>query len=287
VKLLNGRIVTIKELNHTGRSASVKLVRIAGQKYFVLKTDSIREAAAQIFFNQQLNAHHIPTLAIYNHPDLQPGQILLEYIKGSPTLGGALTEGASREWGALVARMHAITTPEFIVLTAHGDKVAADWKTYLEKYIQAAFLRHLNLVSGLDAQTLQSIEVILNRLLTYTPKVFSITHGDLHVHNVLVRDNSLVLYDKYADFLMAPPSFDLGVVYAEAFNGAAYPQLGLSTKEQQQLFAAFMSGYGPLPPEQQEWLDHFILLRAFYRWPNRFAPHSGEVIKLLTRKLGV
>jgi len=103
---------------------------------------------------------------------------------------------------------------------------------------------------------------------------------------VLVKGETLILFDKFADFLVAPAAFDIDLLYAEAFGGAAFPQMGLSSNEQQRYFQALMDGYGPLSTEQQKWLDHFTPLRAFYRWPNRFAPHSGEIIRLMARKLG-
>lgn len=102
---------------------------------------------------------------------------------------------------------------------------------------------------------------------------------------MLVKDNELILFDKFADFPVAPAAFDIGLLYAESFGGAAYPEMGFSTAEQQRYFNAFVDGYGPLSAEQQKWLDHFILLRAFYRWPNRFHPHSGETIRLMVREL--
>ena len=48
---MDSKIIEIKELSHTDRDASVKLVSIDDHK-FVLKTDDLREIAAQKFFNR-------------------------------------------------------------------------------------------------------------------------------------------------------------------------------------------------------------------------------------------
>lgn len=282
---MDSKIIEIKELNHADRDASVKLVSIEGHN-FVLKTDNLREVAAQKYFNQQLEQHGIPALIAHTHVTLQPNQILFEYIQDSLTLGNALSEERCRTWGKLVSRMHALQKSKFTVLDSEGRQISTEWSSYIKKYIDTATARHRNLPYSLGDELINQIQNILYALVEFRPTELSVTHGDLHVHNVLVKDETLILFDKFADYLVAPAAFDIALLYAEAFSGAAFPELGLSTDEQQKFFQAFMDGYGPLSVEQQEWLDHFILLRAFYRWPNRFAPHSGETIRLMVRKLG-
>jgi Ser/Thr protein kinase RdoA (MazF antagonist) len=282
---MDSKIIEIKKLNHADRDASVKLVSIEDHK-FVLKTDDPREIAAQKYFNQQLEQHNIPALLAHSHVHLQPNQILLEYVEGSLTLGNVLSEERCRKWGEIVSRMHAIQKSEFSVLDADGHQITAEWSSYIGEYIEAAVRRHRNLPYSLGDDLINQVEEILRALIEFKPTELSVTHGDLHVHNVLVKGETLILFDKFADFLVAPAAFDIGLLYAEAFSGAAFPELRLSSPEQQKYFQAFIDGYGPFSAEQQKWLDHFILLRAFYRWPNRFAPHSGEVIRLMARKLG-
>ncbi|MET1033419.1 MAG: phosphotransferase [Candidatus Saccharimonadales bacterium] len=281
---MDSKIIEIKELNHADRDASVKLVSIENHK-FVLKTDDLREIAAQKFFNQQLEEHNIPALLGHAHVHLQPNQILLEYVEESLTLGNALSEERCRKWGEIVSRMHAIQKNKLAVLDPEGNQVSVEWPSYIKKYIDAAVARHRSLPCSLGDDLIGQIQNILYDLVKFQPTELSVTHGDLHVHNVLVKGEELILFDKFADFLVAPAAFDIALLYAEAFSGAAFPELQLSSAEQQKYFQAFMDGYGPLSAEQQKWLDHFILLRAFYRWPNRFAPHSGEVIRLMARKL--
>jgi Ser/Thr protein kinase RdoA (MazF antagonist) len=281
---VNDKIIEIAILNHPDREASVKLVSIEDRKY-VLKTDSLREIAAQRFFNHQLAKHHLPSLEVHAHAKLQPNQLLLEYVVDSPTLGNDLTEERCRSWGSLVAKMHQVTSSEFMILDGHGEQEVATWQSYIQDYIANTVAYHRNLPRSLGDELTTKIEAILQQLTTYQPSMYSLTHGDLHVHNVLIKDNTLVLFDKLADFLVAPAAFDLGVVYSEGFGGAAYPELGFSTTQQQKFFNAFQEGYGALPAEPEKWLDYFTLLRAFYRWPNRWAPHSGEVIRLLVEKL--
>lgn len=281
---MDSKIIEIEELNHADRDASVKLVSINGHKY-VLKTDDIREVAAQKYFNEQLESHHIPALAAHAHVALQPNQILLEYVEDSLTLGNVLSEDRCRAWGELVARVHAIKAPEFFVFDTDGKRISMEWSPYIKKYIDTAVARHKSLPYSLGDELINKIEKILYALVEYYPTELSVTHGDLHGHNVLVKGDELILFDKFADFPVAPAVFDIGLLYAESFGGAAFSEMGFSTAEQQRFFNAFIDGYGPLPAEQQKWLDYFILLRAFYRWPNRFHPHSGETIRLMTQKL--
>ena len=281
---MDSKIIEIEELNHADRDASVKLVSINGNKY-VLKTDDMREVAAQKYFNEQLENHHIPALTAHQHVALQSNQILLEYIENSLTLGNVVSEERCRTWGELVSRVHDIKVDKFFVFDVNGNQVDTEWASYIKRYIDTAVIRHRGLLYSLGDELINKIEKILYALVDYHPTELSVTHGDLHGHNVLVKGNELILFDKFADFPVAPAAFDIGLLYAESFGGAAFPEMGFSTAEQQRFFNAFLEGYGPLSTEQQKWLDHFILLRAFYRWPNRFHPHSGETIRLMTQKL--
>lgn len=284
-------IVELRELNHADRNASVKLVSIGGQKY-VLKTDSEREIASQKFFNHELTAAGMPALEAHTHAQLQDNQILLEYVEDSLTLGKEPTIERSRAWGDTVARVHTITKPHFELLSDACHRSQANWHEYLEAYIKQAVKWQRSRPYQLGDETIVRAEQIVRRLLDYEPSTFAVSHGDLHVNNVLVKQDgqhdTLILFDKSSDFLTAPAAYDLGTLYAEAFAGGAYPELGFSTQAQQDMMAAFIEGYNatnPLPDEQVKWLDYFVLLRAFYRWPNRFAPHSGEVVRLLVEKL--
>lgn len=281
---MNSEIIELRELNHADRDASVKLVSIDGIKY-ILKTDDLREVAAQKYFNQQLEDYHIPALIAHEHVVLQPNQLLLEYVEDSLTLGNVLSEDRCRTWGKPVSRVHAIKADDFFTFDSNGKRASTDWSSYIKKYIDTAVTRHRSLPYSLGNDLITQIGQILYALIEYNPTELSVTHGDLHVHNVLVKSETLILFDKFADFPVAPAAFDIGLLYAEAFSGAAFPEIGLSTEEQQRFFRAFLDGYGPMSIEQRKWLDHFILLRAFYRWPNRFAPHSGETLRLMVQKL--
>jgi 5-methylthioribose kinase len=153
---------------------------------------------------------------------------------------------------------------KFFIFDADGNQINTEWLSYIKKYIDTAVARHRSLPYSLGDELINKIEKILYALVEYHPTELSVTHGDLHGHNVLVKDDEIILFDKFADFPVAPAAFDVGLLYAESFGGAAFPEVGFSTDEQQRYFNAFIDGYGPLPTEQQKWLDHFILLRAFY-----------------------
>jgi 5-methylthioribose kinase len=122
---------------------------------------------------------------------------------------------------------HAIKVDEFFVFDSEGAQTATGWSSYIKKYIDSAVTRHRKLPYSLGDDLIDKIEKNLYALADYKPTDLSVTHGDLHGHNVLVKNDSLILFDKFADFPVAPAAFDIGLLYAESFWGRCFSRDGV------------------------------------------------------------
>ena len=81
----------------------------------MLKRSSPARAAGERQFQQTLAAAGLPSLALATHPSLGPGDLLLEFVEGSRTLGGGSPPARSWGlWGAAVAGMHKVRFAGFM-----------------------------------------------------------------------------------------------------------------------------------------------------------------------------
>lgn len=261
---------TIRPLAGGGGGASVDLVAV-GDAMRVLKRQSPRHAMAERLFQQALQQAGLPNLRVFEHSDLGPDQVLLEYVEGSTTVGRALSLRSIERYGAAVGRLHAIPSHRFVRLNSAGQLVAANWPDFLQRTVAKGVALQRQRASGLDAAVLDRIEAVLANAEAFEPAYFALAHGDLHLNNALVRGDEVVLFDKAPDVWVAPPVFDLAVIYSEAFPGARYVASEARKSDPGRL-AAFESGYGPLPAGGMAWLDHFVLVRSLRRYPNPFVP---------------
>ena len=110
----------IRPLAGSGGDASVDLVAI-GDKMFVLKRQSPCHATAERLFQQSLQRAGLPSLRVFDHPELGPDQILLEYVEGSTTVGRSLSLQSIERWGATIGRLHAIRSDHFVELDGAGE----------------------------------------------------------------------------------------------------------------------------------------------------------------------
>lgn len=134
----------------------------------------------------------------------------------------------------------------------------------------------------MPSRLLDEAEEQLTALPSFRPERFSLTHGDLHLNNALLRDGEIILFDKPAAVWVAPPVLDLCLVYSEAFPGARY---GAARDGDDERLGAFLAGYGSLPPGDESWLDHFVLVRSLRRYPSPFVPEMRKVIEVALERL--
>jgi Ser/Thr protein kinase RdoA (MazF antagonist) len=264
-----------------GGAARVELVRV-GERLFVRKTHRLRNIAGEVLFQQGLRAHGLPCLAIEHHPDIRADQVLLEYVPGSPTIGGSPTPDVCARWGAAVGAVHSIQAARFETVDESGRLVEGDWAEFVKASIRRALDGQRHRESDLPTQILDRAEDRLNSLLSFCPRSFVLTHGDLHVNNALLRGDDVVLFDKASEVWVAPAVFDLCLIFSEAFPGARF---GAARDGDPERLNAFLAGYGPLPPDQEKWIDHFVLLRALRRYPNPFVPELRAIIERVSAGL--
>jgi Ser/Thr protein kinase RdoA (MazF antagonist) len=168
-------------------------------------------------------------------------------------------------------------------LDEQGNVAPAIWRDFVTVRIREVTERQRSRGADLPASLLDQAEVHLASLLSFDPAWFALTHGDLHLNNALVRNDEIVLFDKPAGVWVAPPVFDLCLIFSEAFPGARY---GADRDGDDDRLNAFLEGYGEFPPEQSRWLEHFVLLRSLRRYPSPFVPEMRSVIEIALDRLG-
>lgn len=273
----------IRALAGGAGEATVDLVEIDGVQY-VLKRQTKHHAALERLFQQTLADAGLPSLRIVDHPSLRPDQILLEYVEGSTTVGGSPSAEVCEHWGVAVARLHAIRSDGFMALDAGARPTLADWPDFLRRTARSGLEAQRLHLGGMPAMLLDRIARKLDALTNFRPKVFAVSHGDLHVNNALCRADQIVLFDKAASLWSAPPVFDVALIYAEAFPGSRYVA-GPARAGDDERLAAFMAGYGALPAEQEAWIDHFVLLHALNRYPSPFVPDLRSVVEAALQRI--
>ncbi|MDO8410052.1 MAG: aminoglycoside phosphotransferase family protein [Phenylobacterium sp.] len=269
------QIEIVRPLAGGGGNATVDLVRAGGQLW-VLKCHRPREVAAERLFQSSLREHGLPNLQVADCSGLRPDQLLMEYVSGSPTIGGSPSLNLCRRWGEAIRDLHGIRSSEFQTLDGQGMPVLASWQDFVAELIHKAIDRQRERETGLPAGLLDKAALGLAKLKKFNPPEFVLTHGDLHLNNALKRGGEVVLFDKPADVWVAPRVFDLCLIYSEAFPGALYD---VNRQGDEARLSAFLEGYGDLPPEQPEWLELFVLLRSLRRYPSPFVPELRAVIE--------
>jgi hypothetical protein len=113
---------------------------------------------------------------------------------------------------------------------------------------------------SLDDDLIKNVEKILYVLVDYQPTELSITHGDLHSHNVLVKGDELILFDKFADFPVAPVAFGIGLLYAESLAALPILRWDLVPMSSNASFGPLLMVTDLYLPSSRKWLDHFTFL---------------------------
>lgn len=270
-------IEIVRPLAGGGGSATVDLVRV-GAESLVLKRQTVRHAAAERLFQRAQAAAGLPSLRVVDHPGLTADQVLLEYVPGSPTIGGVPSLDLCRRWGAAIARLHSVSITPFLALDGEGGLVPSAWRDVLRRTMQAGLDHQRRHEAGLSPALLDGIAERLEAVFAFDPSAFALAHGDLHLNNALVRGDEIVLFDKAPDVWAAPAVFDLAVIYSEVFPGARYGESAARAGDGERM-AAFMAGHGGLGEDQVPWIDHFVVLRSLRRYPNPFVPDLRTTIE--------
>src|SRR3989339_1355054 len=108
----------IKELPGSYGS-KVELVEIDDKQY-VLKTWTVEESENEKLFLKTLKENGLPFLEVINNSELNPNQILLEYVEGSPKL----LKGTENfiKFGQIIRRIHDISYNDSFKINKHGER---------------------------------------------------------------------------------------------------------------------------------------------------------------------
>jgi len=262
-----------------GENAVVELVEIEGLP-FVLKRAPPTRVAGERLFQRTMAEAGLPALATPDHPSLAPDELLLEYVEGSPTIGGApMPEGAAR-WGAAVAGLHGIAIDRFQRFEDNAP-VNANWREFVDWLVERALSTPRDTEHDLPKPLLVEAARRLAALRDFRPKRCVLLHGDLHANNALLRGAETILFDRASRIWSGPAVFDLALVFSEGFPGARYE---VDRPGDDACLAAFMAAYGELPEDEAPFLDHFALAHALLRYPSPFVPDLRQIIEAaLTR----
>jgi aminoglycoside phosphotransferase (APT) family kinase protein len=270
----------LRPLAGGNENAVVELVEIDGQP-FVLKRAPPARVAGERLFQRRMAEVGLPALATPDHPSLAPDELLLEFVEGSPTIGGSPTPELVARWGAAVAGLHGIEIAGFQRFETDAP-VTANWLEFVDWLIERALSMPRDAERTLPRSLLDEAESRLAALRDFHPTRHVLLHGDLHANNALLRGDETVLFDRASSIWSGPAVFDLALVVSEGFPGARY---GVDRPGDDARLAAFMAAYGELPADEAPFLDHFALAHALVRYPTPFVPELRQIIEAAVERV--
>jgi len=274
----------LKKLNGGNEDSVVHLVEIDGKQY-VHKKAPIKHIKSEKFFHRTLERNGLSSLIMYPEYEIGESEAVFEYIPGSPPLGEVRSVENFNKMGTFVSAMHAITYSDFFNIDSEGKLTTSSWSIQFAKYIQDSFddfVKVNNKTKNFTNEEVKKMERLVNSLAYFTVDSFSLVHGDLHTHNIMVRENGeLVPFDKYEDFLIAPSIYDISLILSEEFNFSFFVKKDNDQYiEDRKCLMAFIETYGEnIIKDQLDLIKRFALLRAMSRFPNKWKIYQVEMMK--------
>ena len=272
--MLSGKIVHVSDAQG-GITAQVEHVEIRGAP-FVLKTDSQFDVAGEKLFQAELQKLGLPHIAVYDHVDLRPDQMLMQYIDAKSLNGPNFTNENLAKLGQTLARLHTRAFDRFYALDAQARLRPDTWVQFVATMKNTANKTVLPKVGAKKA-----VERAAGRLLEQNPRSFVLCHGDVHGNNVFCTDSGIILYDNNADCFVATPHYDLAILFGEVLPGYRYGSENAQGPRDRERMEAFLQGYGSLPEDFDKYIDEYVLLRSLGRYPNHFVARQDAIIELL------
>lgn len=258
---------------------SVELIKLNNKKY-ILKTAPAESIAKEKFFIDTLIKNNLPYLKYYSYPQIKQNQLLLEYFPENLLLKNKFTLESCIKWASAIRKIHKVNFDSFFYINDYGNYENMQWREFLEDYL-AYLINKLYLSSDSLGIQFKKTERILNRVLDFKPKFFSLIHGDLHVENAAFKKNEIVLFDSVSTMAVGPRIYDLSIVYSETLS-----VFNKNLVDTNLYLHAFNEAYGDLSEEEKYYLDYFILLRSLHRYPNRHSSFLDKTIRQIIRKIG-
>lgn len=256
-------------------SSKVELVDV-DSVLWVLKTADVDDIVNEKKFFDLISLQGLPVLKTLDVPELKPNQILIEYVPNSPTLSGQLTKPIGRNWGQLMAGIHSIKHKSAARLEKNKLKLIT-WSDFIQERITKGIEKHVKNKTGLP---IRQITQTLSPLLSYSPKEYSLIHGDAHSNNVLIYNKQLYIFDKNSIIFYGDTLFDLALIAIEFPNGLYIKTLDSENQKDSVVIKSFVTGYGTdFINDNRRIFDLYVLMRAFTRFPNKFEPHLEAIIR--------
>ena len=271
----------IKEL--PGSYASkVELVEIDNKKY-VLKTWKTEESENEKLFLRTLEENGLPFLKVVNNPELKSNQILLEYIEGSPKLPKDIKNFV--EFGQIIRRMHGIKYNDSFKINEYGEKEVVEWNDFLKNALNEGIKKQSDEKTNLSEELLIAVEYFVNKHLPIKKSEFSLLHADLHLGNLLVKDNGLVLYDKNPEIFSGDAIYDFTTLLTHYPNGTYIQTDNLYNRQDKEVMDNFIKGYGfDFLTHDRENFDIYFIIKALLRYPSPWEIYSKEAIENIVFK---
>lgn len=268
-------LTKIKTLD-VNSSATIEVVEKDGAQTLILKTCEPYDVVVEHAFIETLRQNNLPHLEYFVDTDLQSEQLLLEYVEGSPTLATSKTPEMFEKWGKLTRRIHDVHSDKAMRICEDSSLKVVAWHDYIQETYKTGVTRN-DSSGAFGSDTIEKIGRLVERLITLEVAPYSLIHGDLHSSNVLIRDGSLVIFDKGEPMLYGDPMYDLAIFMIN---------FGFSDdNSDHQLMNAFIKGYEEdFVKTRMELLELNTLLRAFKRHGNKFEPQTGMIISKLLAK---
>ena len=266
----------IKEL--PGSYASkVELVEIDGKQY-VLKTWNAEESENEKLFLKTLAEHGLSSLKVVENPELTPNQILLEYIESSPKL--PKTPDNYIKFGQIIRKMHDIKYTECFKINEHGEREIIEWNDFLKNQLKLGIERQRKEKTDIDEELLTAIESFVNKHLPIKKSEFSLLHADLHVGNLLIKNNDLVIYDKSSEIFSGDAIYDFATLLTHYPNGTYIKTDNPDNQKDKEVMNNFIKGYSfDFLTNDREIFDVYFIIKALLRYPSPWEPYSKEAIE--------
>ncbi len=266
----------VKNLN--GRSSTVDLIE-TDNKFYILKTAETEDIWNEKDFLKTLKDNKMPSLQVYENPQLKENQLLLEYIPESKGIEWSNPADVEK-WGTTVRKMHSITFDKPFKINGENQKEVLEWNLHLKKVLDGAINDQLEVENGLDNILLEKIRDYVYKRLDFRLSNVTLIHGDLHDGNTLIKDGEVVLYDKSSELFAGDPLYDLTIIMTHFPNGTYVNSDNGKDSKDVELLEAFMKGYGEdFVRTQKERLDLYLVIRALDRYPNPFESFNKQIIE--------
>lgn len=262
--------------------SKVELVEIDEKKY-VLKTWKVVESENEKLFLRTLEDNGLPYLKVIDNPELKSNQILLEYIEGSPKLPKGIENFI--KFGQIIRRMHDIKYNNSFKIDEHGEREIIDWSDFLKNALKKGIKKQRDEKTNLSEELLKAVESFVDEHLPIKKSEFSLLHADLHLGNLLIKNNGLVVYDKNPEIFSGDGIYDFATLLTHYPNGTYIKTDNPDNRQDKEVMDNFIKGYGfDFLTHDRENFDIYFIIKALLRYPSPWEIYSKEAIENIVFK---